>query len=545
MATPAVSNPTITPRELRGIGLRAGIIAGIGFTIVMFALRQFFQLPSLPELIQNRILPLVPGNVFSSLIDTFGFAAKRMLFIVMLLFQALVIGGLLGMLYARLFGATSLTPPQADDYPALMFSNGRLWRNALLYAGGIWLVMMALFTPIVGLGFFGLDSFQGGAAYSFLSFVLYFSYAALLTYFFHTMVQGALRRLLGMDVIVPDAGRRKLLRNGVLAALTLGLGYVAWRYVTDNGNSTGGGGATAQNGDQMSAAGLPSVITPTDAFYKVSKNTFDPNVSADGWVLSVSGLVDHAFSLSYDDLKALPAMEQDVTLQCISNEVGGNLISNGSWKGVRLADLLTRAGVQSGAVDVVFRASDDYSDSVPLATAMHPYNLVAYEMNGATLRSDHGYPARLLVPGIFGMKNVKWLTAIEVVNNDYLGFWQQQGWDDTATVRTATRIVVPEDAALLKAGNVLIGGTAAAGDRGIKQVQVSLDGGQHWQAAQITAAPSQYSWVIWQYVWPATPGRYTIVVRAIDGRGSLQESQYASPYPSGATGYHQISVRVS
>ncbi len=545
VAPAATPRPDITPRALRSVGFRAGVIAGVGFTLVMFGLRVFLFLPSLPELVQNAILPLIPGNVFESLIQTFGFAAKRILFLIMALFQVVVVGGLLGMLYARLFAALSLATPQQDDYPAQMFGKGKLWLNALIYAAVIWLVMSVIFAPLVGLGFFGSGSFQGIVGFSLLSFILYLSYTLFLAFFFHAMMQGALRRMLGMDVIVPDAGRRQLLRGGVIALAALGLGYWAWNYITQGGGSDGMGGAAAQNGDQMSAAGLPAVITPTDTFYKVSKNTFDPSPSSTDWVLSVSGLVDHAFSISYTDLKAMPAVEQEVTLQCISNEVGGNLISNGKWKGVRLADLLKRASVQAGAQDVVFRASDGYSDSVTLEVAMHDYNLLAYEMNDAPLRSDHGAPARLLIPGIFGMKNVKWLTSIEVVNSEYLGFWQSQGWDNMATVRTATRITVPESGATLKAGSVLIGGTAAAGDRGIRQVQVSLDGGQTWQAAQLVATPSQYSWVVWQYVWQATPGRYTVVARSIDGFGDLQASDSRPPYPSGATGYHKVEVVVT
>lgn len=557
MATPAPTpRPDITPRALHSLGFRAGVIAGVGFTLVMLGLRVFLFLPSLPELVQNAILPLVPGNVFESLIQTFGFAAKRILFLIMVLFQVVVVGGLLGMLYARLFAAPSLVTPQQDDYPAQMFGKGQLWINALVYAAAIWLVMMVVFAPLVGLGFFGSGSFQGIIGFSLLSFILYLSYTLFLAFFFHAMVQGALRRLLGMDAAPHPAlspngrggvsiGRRQLLRGGVVALAALGLGYWAWRYITDGGGSDGMGGAAAQNGDQMSVAGLPAVITPTNTFYKVSKNTFDPSPSSTDWVLSVSGLVDHAFSIGYADLKAMPALEQEVTLQCISNEVGGNLISNGKWKGVRLADLLKRAGVQSGAQDVVFRASDGYSDSVTLETAMHDYNLLAYDMNDAPLRSDHGAPARLLIPGIFGMKNVKWLTSIEVVNREYLGFWQSQGWDNMATVRTATRITVPESGTTLKAGGVLIGGTAAAGDRGIRQVQVSLDGGQTWHTAQLVATPSQYSWVIWQYIWQATSGRYTIVTRSIDGFGDLQAADSRPPYASGATGYHKVEVVVT
>lgn len=558
MANTNSASPSLSAREMRGIGLRAGIIAGVGFTLVMYALRLLppLYLPTLPELIQNRLLPLVPGGVFESLIQTFGFAAKRILFLIMLAFQVFIAAALLGALYARLFAAPSLTTPRQDDYPAQMFGKGFLWRNGLLYGAAIWLVMMLVFTPLVGLGFFGSDSFQGTLAFSLASLFVYLSYALLLAFIFHTMVQEAMRRVLGLDAdphptLAPNGrggvtmSRRKLLRNSAVAIAALGLGYWAWRYVTEGIGSRGTGGAAAQNGDQASTAGLPDVVTPTESFYKVSKNSLDPTVDAASWLLTVNGMVDKGFSLTLADLRALPSVEQQVTLQCISNPVGGNLIGNGTWKGVRLADLLKRAGVQPGAVDVVFRARDGYSDSVSLDIAMHDYNLLAYEMNGAPLRSDHGAPARLLIPGIFGMKNVKWLTDIEVQGSDFKGFWQSQGWDDLARVRTATRIVVPETAANLKAGPVLIGGTAAAGDRGIKGVQISLDGGQTWQNAKITQSPSQYSWVIWQYDWQATPGRYTIVARALDGTGNLQEQTEAAPYPAGASGWHTIAVRVA
>jgi DMSO/TMAO reductase YedYZ molybdopterin-dependent catalytic subunit len=234
-------------------------------------------------------------------------------------------------------------------------------------------------------------------------------------------------------------------------------------------------------------------------------------------------------------------------MMCISNPVGGGLIGNTTWKGVRMADLLKKARVrEQEVVDVVMRAVDDYSDSIRYKKALDPDVMVVWEMEGSTLTSQHGFPARVLVPGIYGMKHVKWLTSIELVDHDFKGYWQQpsQGWSDPAPVNTMSRIDFPA-AGTLKLGTHDISGIAFAGDRSISKVEISTDGGRTWAEAYVKPPRSGTSWVVWGYRWtPPQAGKYTVQVRATDGNGEAQVAKRADPYPNGATGYHTVAYTV-
>jgi hypothetical protein len=195
---------------------------------------------------------------------------------------------------------------------------------------------------------------------------------------------------------------------------------------------------------------------------------------------------------------------------------------------------------------VIFEAEDDYTDSIPLERAMAPEPMLVWQMNGVPLPRFHGTPVRLIVPGIYGMKNVKWLTKITVSNEDYQGFWQQRGWSDPAIVKTASRFDVPGDRDLLAIGRTTIGGVAFGGDRGISAVEVSFDGGDTWQEATIRENPSPggLSWVIWDLMWDAKQGSYDLVVRATDGTGEVQTDEHAPELPDGSSGWHRIQVGV-
>jgi DMSO/TMAO reductase YedYZ molybdopterin-dependent catalytic subunit len=288
--------------------------------------------------------------------------------------------------------------------------------------------------------------------------------------------------------------------------------------------------------------GLAREVTPTGDFYDVSKNTADPEVDVKRWKLEIGGQVENALSLTYDDIKQLPSVEQYATLECISNSVGGDLIGNASWRGVRLKELLDRAVPKAGVVDIVLRASDGYADSIPLDRAMAEGSILAYEMNGAPLNSTHGFPLRLIVPGIYGMKNVKWITRVEAVAYDFKGYWQARGWDDRALYKTMSRIDVPQKTVT---GDAAIAGIAFAGDRSIAKVEVSTDGGKTWESAQLKAALSPYSWVLWHKDWTgASAGSHLLLVRATDGQGIVQTSQHAPPIPDGASGYDSRRVQV-
>ncbi len=293
--------------------------------------------------------------------------------------------------------------------------------------------------------------------------------------------------------------------------------------------------------------GLPPEVTPTDKFYTVSKNPsgLDPKVDAAKWTLEISGLVGKTVKLAYDEIRSMPSFSRYHTLECISNDVGGDLIGNAMWKGVRFRDLIEHAGgVNPKAIRFAFRCADGYPEGIPVVDAMRPDTMLAYEMNGAPLTPVHGYPLRMLNPGHFGMKNPKWITKIEAVSTNFTGYWEASGWSDEAVVKTMSAFRAPENDTV-PLGEVELGGVAYSGDRGIKEVEVSPDGGKTWLKAELKNPLGPYTWVLWAAVWtPTGPGEYTLKARARDGTGVVQASQQTNTLPDGASGYHTIRVRV-
>jgi len=291
--------------------------------------------------------------------------------------------------------------------------------------------------------------------------------------------------------------------------------------------------------------GITPRITTNEDHYVVDTTLVKPRVLIDEWRLDIKGQVETPFALTYDQLLDLEAVEQVHTLECISNNVGGDLISTALWTGVPLRDLLGRAQVKAGAYDVVFTSVDGYTDSIPIAKAMEEKTLVAYLMNGKTVPQDHGYPARMLIPNIYGMKNVKWIRTIEVVNYDFLGYWQAQGWSDSANVNTNARIDLPGRSVRWDGGAITVAGIAFAGSRGISKVELSTDGGKSWGQATVEPAMGPLTWLRWIYHWtPSSAGPTKLVVRATDGAGNTETPVARSPYPDGATGYDSIDVTV-
>ncbi len=285
-------------------------------------------------------------------------------------------------------------------------------------------------------------------------------------------------------------------------------------------------------------------ITPNDEFYVTSYRS-PPAVRLDDWSLSIKGLVERPLTLTYEQLVARPAVTQIVTLECVGNTVGGEFIGTAKWGGVPLQPLLEEAGARSEAYDVVFRAADGYSDSIRLARAMAGDVLIAHRMNGVPLPQGHGFPARAIVPGHYGMKSVQWLTDIEVVAQDYKGYYAQKGWTDEAVIKTTSRIDRPGHGATIRGPVRTIEGFAFAGTRGIKLVEISTDGGEHWMPATLAPPLSSASWRFWRYEWRVPgPGRRQLVVRAADGTGTVQTSIEQEPAPDGASGLHEITVTV-
>jgi DMSO/TMAO reductase YedYZ molybdopterin-dependent catalytic subunit len=283
------------------------------------------------------------------------------------------------------------------------------------------------------------------------------------------------------------------------------------------------------DGDFPNITGLSKEVTPAQDFYTVSKNSVDPVVTGVDWKLVLRGSGGATISLGLNELRQLPTFSTFATLACISNNVGGDWIGNARWTGVPLSSILKLAGIARDARTVIFQAADGYTDSIPLERALHPLCLLAYEMNDQPLSPAHGFPLRLIVPGIYGMKNVKWITKIELSSGDYRGFWQQRGWDNTARYKLMSRIDVARDGR--------IAGVAFGGDRGVGGVEVKI-GDQPWRQADLKPALSPLSWALW-HVQADAKGK-SVMVRMLDANGEAQIAQVSEPFPEGSTGLHTV-----
>jgi hypothetical protein len=268
-------------------------------------------------------------------------------------------------------------------------------------------------------------------------------------------------------------------------------------------------------------------------------------VSTAGWTLRIHGMVDRETVLTWDELIGLPMFEQYVTISCVSNEVGGRLVGNAKWAGVRLRDVLEIAGVQAGATQLVGRAVDGWTAGMPAAWVMDPSRepMIALKMNDEPLPPAHGYPARLIVPGLYGyVSATKWLMDLELTTLEaFDGYWVPLGWAKEAPILTQSRIDTPRGH--VPAGQVPIAGIAWAPDRGVSRVEVGIDG--VWGEARLSTPISAATWVQWVFDWVATPGRHMVEVRATDGAGQVQTATRTRPAPDGARGWDSISIEVA
>ena len=298
---------------------------------------------------------------------------------------------------------------------------------------------------------------------------------------------------------------------------------------------------------QLPIPGITPLIVPNADFYKIDTTLLVPRVDPATWKLDVKGMVDHPLTFTYDELLAMPLYEQYVTIACVSNRVGDHLVGNALWTGVRLKDVLESAGVQAGATQIVGRSVDDFTVGFPTSWAMAPERepMIAVGMNREPLPANHGFPARLIVPGLFGyVSATKWLASIELTTREAVdGYWVPLGWAKDGPILTQSRIDVPASGANLSPGVVEIAGVAWAPDRGITAVEVRVDDGP-WQAARITRPISKATWVQWSLGWTALAGAHNIEVRATDGTGVVQTDQVSDPAPDGARGHHTILVMV-
>lgn len=339
----------------------------------------------------------------------------------------------------------------------------------------------------------------------------------------------------------PDAARRT-----TTALLATGGAMVAAGGLTTLFRS--GGEATPAAAVITPGQPLPFGVTPVSQWYYVSKNLepFDPKVDAAKWRLKVGGLVRTPLSLSLDDLKRFTPVTDERTLACISNPVGGPLISNGVWQGFRLSELLRAAGVQGGAKYLIWEAADGYTESLPLGRALEDDVLLVHSLNGEPLNQKHGFPLRVLIPGRYGMKQPRWITGITLAAQDQPGYWVKRGWSKTAEIELLSRIdEPPEISPLMKAGvPSAIRGIAFFGDRPITRVEVTTDGGKTWTDARLVAPRTRYAWTPWEMPFTPAAGTYQVAVRAYSGN-VVQKEADADALPEGATGYHHFIVNVS
>ncbi len=293
---------------------------------------------------------------------------------------------------------------------------------------------------------------------------------------------------------------------------------------------------------------LPSFITSNDDFYRIDTALTVPQLSRAEWALKIHGMVDREITYRFQDLERFEVVEKVVTLTCVSNPVGGNLISNASWTGYRVRDLLADAGVHPDADMVLSTSSDGFTAGTPVDALTDSRDaLLAVGMNGRPLPTNHGYPARLVVPGLYGyVSATKWVVDLELTRFDRArAYWTRLGWSPRGPIKTESRIDVPRSGADVARGPVTFGGVAWAQNRGVKAVEVRIDDGP-WQQAQLGAGYSNDAWRLWSFPWQATaPGSHSITVRATDNTGAVQTEEWADPVPDGATGWHSVDFAVT
>ena len=506
-------------------GLLAGLIAGIAMTVVMLVLACCGVATPLAIIGDRLSVFIKPGPFLSIMGRVGGYNHLKQLGVGSTMAGQLFVGALAG----AIFGLLMRRNPQRRV---------TAWTMSIFVVLPIAAIAIALW-PVLGASYIGLPIASGGAVtlIGFALSVLVFERTLVASFHFLTRPEAGAES----GEFTPAIGRRALILGGLgvlIAGGGVGLLRRLYRIATFSYDGTQYKGRIVQP------------ITPNDLFYCVTKNVIDPRVNVDLWHLEVNGLVQNPTTYRFQDLKAFNQVEQETTLMCISNGLDAGLISNAVWKGITLRDLIDPAGPMADARRVRLFGVDNYTDTIPLEKALDPTTLLAWEMNGRSLPDRHGYPLRAIVPGYFGEKHVKWLTRIELTGDNVKGFYETQGWGPDFMTPTRSRIDAPDHESRFSLGQlsgpIEVKGIAFGGDRGISRVEISDDDGETWTDANIHYPGTKLTWALWTYQWrPDGPDDYTLVVRATDGEGAVQEwEEDRSPF-SGVTGFHKIAVHVT
>jgi len=537
-----------------------GLVSGATAIAVSLALRTFFSAMFIPELASQTLFSLTPGEVESQAVETLGPIAKYSAFIGALIVN-LVVYGIVSLIVYKIH---------------IKINSGNSFLLAAAISSGIsYVVLLIISFVLMAVADIEIQSLSlqtiimylipPQIAFGFTSAYFYRNIQPRASKIAPKETTGSVETTVSSEV---DQNRRLLIKAGLASVVVIPLLYLGLNnllFPRESAQSrlpleseVASKPRPAGFEDPRLTALLASEITPTDLFYRVDINPVPPTVDVNSWRLVVKGLVSRPLTLTYEQLKARPSVQQIATLECVSNKIANDFISTAIWNGIRFKDLLDEAGVKPNAKYIVFRCADGYDVGIPLERGFQEGSILAHGMNGEILNAKHGYPVRAIIPGLYGMMNPKWIIEIELIDRVYEGYWQKKGWANNAQYNTHSYIVIPGNAPVRKifrnlgSVNIVVGeqipiaGVAFAGDREISRVQVSTDGGATWKDARIKNPLSPYSWVIWATELDVTSkANYKIVVRATEKTGKIQTGEVREPFPNGATGYHMIDVQAS
>lgn len=524
-------------------GALLGALSGLALTALFYLGQQLFGLPFVPFDLFEWLARVTPGSIISVFIDSMvavirGLNLGATADVAKLIEQGLavgmmvVVGAVFGAILARIPGSSEWRGSRAGSVGGLLLL---ILAVAMEFSGGLQAnpVLAILW---IGVAFVGWGTLLGG-----------------------WVENVTLSRPAGQLAERAEVSRRAFLTKVFVGAFAVALAsFGVGKSLEESRRATGAGrplgtvaGATpppvpafpVPNRTVQPVPGTRPEVDANDKFYRIDIDLGPPTIQGDSWVLNVDGLFDRPRPLKMADLTAYPAVVEPRTLSCISNPVGGDLIGNAYWTGLRVPDLMKDLGLRPEAKGLRIESADGFYETVTMADLADPRTLLVYGMNGDTLPIEHGFPLRILIPNRYGMKQPKWITHFTALDREALGYWVERGWNQEARPQIVS-VIDTVDKDQRANGSIPIGGIAWAGDRGIAKVEIQVDSGPWVETTLINPPLGPLTWVEWRYDWPAVAGRHTFKVRATDGTGTLQTAEANPPEPDGATGYHSVTQNI-